>query len=142
MSKKVKDAMHKGAECMPPEASLSALAQCMQQHDIGMIAITDKDKLLGILTDRDIVVRGLVNGRDPSALKARDVMTANVVSCEPSDGLKRAAHMMAKAKVRRLPVVSDGKVIGTLSIGDLSQADGSDDEMILDMLKSVCDHHA
>jgi hypothetical protein len=44
--------------------------------------------------------------------------------------------------VRRLPVVSDGKVIGTLSIGDLSQADGSDDEMILDMLKSVCDHHA
>jgi signal-transduction protein with cAMP-binding, CBS, and nucleotidyltransferase domain len=141
MKTKVKDAMHDGVETMPSDASITALAQRMRQHDIGMIAIVDKEKLLGIVTDRDIVVRGLADGRDVNALKARDIMTVDVVSCEPSDGLHRAAKKMASSRVRRLPVVDSGKVVGTLSLGDVSQAKGADERAVLTMLRAVSEHH-
>ncbi len=142
MTTKVKDAMHEGVECMPPETSIAALAQRMRKHDIGMIAIVEKDRLLGVVTDRDIVVRGLADGRDIATLKARDVMTSDVISCEPTEGLHRAADKMAQSRVRRLPVVASGKVVGTLSLGDVSQAKGADGQAVLTMLKAVSDHHA
>lgn len=142
MTTKVKDAMHEGVETMPPETSVVALAQRMRKHDIGMIAIVEKGRLLGIVTDRDIVVRGIADGRDFATLKARDIMTADVISCEPADGLHRAASKMASSRIRRLPVVDDGKIVGTLSLGDVSQAKGADDQAVLTMLRAVSEHHA
>lgn len=141
MKTRVKDAMHVGAECMEPTATLGAVADRMLQKDIGLVAIADKTGLLGVVTDRDIVVRGLANGRDLASLKAADVMSAKIVSCAPDDTVQQAAQRMAQSQVRRLPVIEQEKVVGILSLGDIAQADDVDDDDVFDLVKSVADHH-
>lgn len=141
MSMTVSEAMHKSVEALSPEASVSALAQSMKSHDIGIVPILDQEKLVGVVTDRDIVVRALANGLDPAKVKARDLMSRNVVSCSPDEPLKKAAKRMAKAQIRRLPVVNDGRLVGMLSMGDITQAIDDDDDCA-DLVRAVSDHHA
>ncbi len=141
MSTTVSEAMRQSVEALSPDATIGALAQSMKIHDIGIVPILERDKLVGVVTDRDIVVRALTDGRDPATLKARDLMSPNVVSCAPDEPLKKAAKRMAKAQVRRLPVVRDGKLVGMLSLGDVTQAIDDDDDCA-DLIRAVSDHHA
>lgn len=141
MSIRVSEAMRRGVESLPPEATIGALAKSMKLHDIGIVPILEKDKLIGVVTDRDIVVRALANGLDTASLKARDLMSTDVISCDPEEPLKKAAKRMAKAQVRRLPVVSDGRLVGMLSLGDVTQAIDDDDDCA-ELVRAVSDHHA
>ena len=120
---KVKDAMHKGVDWVSPDTPITEIAKLMRAHDIGCIPIGEDDKLVGMVTDRDIVCKGLAgNGFDASRAKARDVMTDGIHCCREDDDLAKAVHHMETLKVRRLPVINKSKrMVGMISLGDVSQ---------------------
>jgi CBS domain-containing protein len=93
----------------------------MRANDIGdVIASDDKGGITGIVTDRDIVVRVVAEGRDPSATPIEDIASRDLTAVSPDDPVERAVELMRERAVRRLPVVKRGKVVGIVSIGDLA----------------------
>jgi CBS domain-containing protein len=99
------------------------VAELMKEEDCGFVPIVEEGHLVGVVTDRDIVVRCLTDGHgDIGNEMAAEVMSTKVVTVGPEDDIKEAAHRMATAEVRRLPVVVDGDVVGVLSLGNLIQA--------------------
>lgn len=137
---KVKDVMHKGVEWFGPDTPISELAKTMDREDIGSIPIGENDKLVGMVTDRDIALRGLSDGQDPSQTCARDVMSKGVFYCRDSDKLDKALETMEGKKVRRLPVIDANKrMVGMLSIGDVASAGSS--KLTAEIVSAVADHH-
>ncbi len=138
---KVKDVMHKGAEWVSPETALSDVAQRMRDLDIGAIPIGENDRLIGMVTDRDITCRGVANGQDIAALTARDVMSKGIFYCKDSENLEDALRIMEQKQVRRLPVINDKKrMVGMLSIGDIG--DAASHELTGEVVAAVSAHHA
>jgi CBS domain-containing protein len=120
---KVKDAMHKNVEWVEPTTTLAVLAKKMRDLDIGAIPVGENDRLVGMVTDRDITVRAVAEGKDVTQLTARDVMSKGIVFCRDSEELEDAARIMEQKKIRRLPVLDDKKrMVGMLSLGDISYA--------------------
>ena len=138
---KVQTAMHKGVEWVGPDTPITELAKLMRQHDVGSIPIGENDQLIGMVTDRDIVCKGLAqNGFDASRATARDVMTAGIHCCRDDDDLAKAVRHMETLKVRRLPVINKSKrMVGILSLGDLSSSAST--EQLSEWAKSVSSHH-
>jgi len=138
---KVKNAMHKGVDWVGPDTPISDIAKLMRQRDIGSIPIGENDQLIGMVTDRDIVCKGLTqNGFDASRAKARDVMTPGIHCCREDDDLAKAIHHMEELKIRRLPVIDHSKrMIGILSLGDVGEAASS--ELLSECVRSVSAHH-
>lgn len=137
---KVKEAMHRGVEWSAPTTSLAQLAKTMRKYDIGAIPIGENDRLVGMVTDRDIVVKGLANGADIASLTARDVMSEGIIYCLADQELGEALEIMEQKKVRRLPVLDDNKrMIGLLSLGDVSHA--ASQKQIGELAASVSAHH-
>ncbi|KAB2912421.1 MAG: CBS domain-containing protein [Hyphomicrobiaceae bacterium] len=119
---KVKQAMHSGAQWVEPGTPLTELARLMREHNIGAIPIGENDRLVGMVTDRDIVCRGLAAGLDLSSATARDVMSKGIYYCRDTQDVADAARTMEQKKVRRLPVIDqDKRLIGILSVGDISR---------------------
>jgi CBS domain-containing protein len=138
---KVKEAMHKGVDWVGPDTPLSDLAKLMRQHDIGAIPIGENDRLIGMVTDRDIVCKGLASdGFNPRRATARDVMTAGIHCCREDDDLAKAARHMEQLQVRRLPVINKSKrMVGILALGDISHSAPTD--LLSECVKSVSAHH-
>jgi CBS domain-containing protein len=138
---KVQTAMHKGVEWVGPDTPITELAKLMRQHDVGSIPIGENDQLIGMVTDRDIVCKGLAqNGFDAGRAAARDVMTAGIHCCRDDDDLAKAVRHMEALKVRRLPVINKSKrMVGILSLGDVSHSAPSD--LLSECVKSVSAHH-
>lgn len=137
---KVKEAMHKGAEWIAPDTPVGDIARKMRDLDIGALPVGEADKLIGIVTDRDIVCRGLVNGKDPGKLTARDVMTGPIVWCMDDEDLDDAARIMESKRIRRLPVIDRNKrMVGMLSLGDVSHA--GKPNLSGELLQAVSAHH-
>ena len=137
---KVREAMHKGAEWVPPETPLAQLAKKMKELDIGSIPIGENDRLVGMVTDRDITCRAVANGKDISNLTARDVMSKGVIYCTDTEDLDDALRLMEVNRIRRLPVISDKKrMVGMLSIGDVSHA--ASRELSGEVIAAVSAHH-
>ena len=100
---KVKDAMHKGVDWVNPDTPIVEIAKLMREHDIGAIPIGENDQLVGMVTDRDIVCKGLAqDGFDASRIVARDVMTAGIHCCREDDDLAKAVQHMESLKGMRL----------------------------------------
>ncbi|MBA8909858.1 CBS domain-containing protein [Aminobacter ciceronei] len=117
----IEKAMHKGAKWVSPDTPVSEVAALMRKDDIGSVPVGDGDRLVGMITDRDLVLRALPDGADPKALKARDVMTRGIVYCRTDQSIEDAIHLMEDRKIRRLPVINDKKrLVGMLSLGDVS----------------------
>ena len=138
---KVKDAMHKGVDWVSPDTPITEIAKLMRAHDIGCIPIGEDDQLVGMVTDRDIVCKGLAgNGFDASRAKARDVMTEGIHCCREDDDLAKAIQHMEELKVRRLPVMNKSKrMVGILSLGDVSHS--AADGLLVECMKSISAHH-
>jgi CBS domain-containing protein len=138
---KVKDAMHKGVEWVGPDTPVTELAKLMRMHDIGAIPIGENDRLVGMVTDRDIVCKGLAeDGFDTSRMRARDVMTPDIHCCREDDDLAKAVHHMEQLKVRRLPVINKSRrMVGILSLGDVGHS--APGELLTECVKSVSAHH-
>src|SRR5215470_10109886 len=138
---KVKEAMHKGVEWVGPDTPVTELAKLMCAHSIGAIPIGENDRLIGMVTDRDIVCKGLAqDGFDVRRATARDVMTPGIHCCRDDDDLAKAVRHMEQLKVRRLPVINKSKrLVGILSLGDISNSAPGD--LLSECVKSVSAHH-
>ncbi len=137
---KVKEAMHKGVEWVAPDTSIPTLASKMRQFDIGLIPVGENDRLIGVVTDRDITIRALPEGKDASKLTARDVMTTDVIYCWETDDINDAAQSMESKRVRRLPVLNEKKrMVGMLSLGDITHA--ASKKVAAELAKAVSAHH-
>ena len=138
---KVKEAMHKGVDWVDPDTPVIDLARLMRQHDIGAIPIGENDRLIGMVTDRDIVCKGLAEDSfDARRATARDVMTPGIHCCREDDDLAKAVRHMEELKVRRLPVINKSKrMVGILSLGDVGRSAPSD--LLSEILQSVSAHH-
>ncbi|MEY9563411.1 putative transcriptional regulator [Sinorhizobium fredii] len=100
---RTEEAMHSGVRWIGPETDLRTIARIMKEEDIGALPVGENDRLIGMVTDRDITLRALANGRDVSSLTARDVMTREIVYCRTSESVEDAIHLMESKKIRRLP---------------------------------------
>ena len=117
----VRDAMTADPRCCDSGATVTEVAKEMRDADVGAILITESDVLSGIVTDRDIVVRAVAEGRDPDETRAGDVCTSDPQTLSPDDDLGDAVRRVKSENIRRLPVVEDGKPVGILSLGDLAE---------------------
>lgn len=124
----VKSVMSQSAEWVQPSLQLREAAKRMRDQDIGILPIGEDDRLVGMVTDRDIVIRALPNGKDIEAMTVRDAMTDKVLYCYEDDDVEEVAENMGKNKVRRLPVLNRKKrLVGMVSIGDIAKK-GEQDE--------------
>ena len=138
---KVKEAMHKGVEWVGPDTPVTELAKLMCTHNIGAIPIGESDRLIGMVTDRDIVCKGLAqDGFDVHRTTAREVMTPRIHCCREDDDLAKAVRHMEMLEVRRLPVINKNKrMVGMLALGDVSDLAPSD--LVSEYLRHISTHH-
>ncbi len=120
---RVRDIMTPSPACASPGDTLEAVARLMVMHDCGSIPICEgSHRVVGLVTDRDIVVRAVAAGRNPVEMKASDVMSHPVASVEPDANLDAAVHAMEENQVRRIPVIdSTGSLVGVLSQADVAR---------------------
>jgi CBS domain-containing protein len=117
---KVRDVMTSDIAIASPDTTLEEIATMMKSEDTGAIPILEDDELLGIITDRDIVIRCIAEGEDPAELTADDILSESPETVEPDTDVEDALEIMGHRKVRRLPVVEDGTLVGMVSLGDLA----------------------
>ena len=121
MGQSIRDVMTPNPHTVAADATLQDAAREMQQDDIGAVLVRDNGAVAGILTDRDIVVRAIAEGRDPSSTKVGDVATRDVKTLTPDSTVEDAIRIVREQNVRRIPVVDDsGQPQGIVSIGDLA----------------------
>ena len=124
---RVYDVMTKNAECIRPDATLQDAASRMRDLDVGSLPVCEKERLVGLLTDRDITVRSVADGHDPRSDHVRDVMTPRVAYCFDDQDIRIAADLMREKQIRRLPVLNrDKRLVGIVSLGDLAVQTGDD----------------
>ncbi len=117
----VKSIMSSKVEWVQPSTSLDKIAQTMKERDVGCVLVGENDKLIGIVTDRDIALRAIAAAKHPAQTTAKDIMTKGVLYCKETDTVDAAAANMAKNLVRRLVVLDDKKrLVGIISLGDLA----------------------
>jgi CBS domain-containing protein len=122
----IRELMSRDVATITPGTSLRDAARRMAALNVGALPVSDKERLVGMITDRDIAVRGVAEGKTPSA-KVRDVMTPQIKYCFDDQELDEIAANMADIQVRRLPVVDrDKRLVGILSLGDIAVSDDTD----------------
>lgn len=119
---KVRELMTKQPTTVEPDATLGEVATLMKQQDCGSIPVVDGGRLVGIVTDRDIVVRGIAAGVDPRTQRVSKVMSSDPVTVGPDEDVTEAEKKMADRQVRRLPVVEGGKLIGIIVTAQIARA--------------------
>ena len=121
MTEYIRDVMTTNPETLPESTTVREAAETMRANDIGDVVIVDDNGAIsGILTDRDIVVRVVAEGRDPRATRIGDIASREMTAVSPDDPVDRAIQLMRERAIRRLPVVDKGKPVGIVSIGDLA----------------------
>jgi CBS domain-containing protein len=121
MAKKIRDVMTPDPEAIQAEQPATEAAKLMKQVDAGMIPVVRDGKLLGTITDRDIVVRVVAEGRDPQSTTVLEVASRDLVTVEPEQDLDEALKLMARHQVRRLPVVENERLVGVLAQADVAR---------------------
>ena len=115
------DVMSRNVHLADPDMSICEAAKMMASHDIGVLPVGENDRLVGVITDRDIAVRAVAGGKDPNGTKIRDIMSSGVCWVYEDASTKEAAQIMSKNQIRRLPVINrDKRLVGMVSIGDFA----------------------
>ncbi|EGL81659.1 CBS domain containing protein [Caldalkalibacillus thermarum TA2.A1] len=123
----ISDIMTRQVNCCIPEDNIYEAAVKMKTWDVGIIPVVSNDQLLGVITDRDIVIRGVAE-RKPNSTQVTEVMTADVITCSPDTTVDEAAQLMSRHQIRRLPVVEGNKLVGIVALGDLAVREIHEDE--------------
>lgn len=116
----IRDVMTSNPTTCEPQASVVDAAKVMAQEDVGSIPTVEGDRLVGVVTDRDIVIRVVAEGREPQSVTVGDVASRDLVTVSPDDDLDRALELMAENQVRRLPVVEGDKLVGIVAQRDVA----------------------
>lgn len=118
---KIQDVMTDDVDLIEANTTLAQAARLMRDDDIGVLPIAENDRLIGMITDRDIVLRAVAEGKDPSATPVREAMSKAVLYCFDDQSTEEVAANMGRNQVRRLPVLNrDKRLVGIVSLGDLS----------------------
>ncbi len=125
---KVKDIMTKNVAYINPDTSVTEAAQLMQKHNVGSIPVCDKSGVIGLLTDRDIVVRNVAHGTDPHSTPVKNVMTSKVTTVTPEMDIEQVTGIMSRSQIRRVPVVENNMLVGIVALGDIATDSRSDME--------------
>ena len=138
---KVKDCMCGEICFVKPETTIKDIAKIMEQNHIGCVPVcNNQNALVGLITDRDIVLRGIACNKDVNTTKASDIMTTNVCTCNQEDDIDEAQNKMSKNQIRRIPVVDNNKIIGILTLGDLANYNYEiGEEIVCDTLGDICE---
>ncbi len=122
--------------CASPSDSVVQVASEMKRHNIGVMPICENGMLVGIMTDRDIVIECVASGSDPKKCNVSSFMSGGLITASPEMDVVEAAHLMGNEQIHRLPVVESGKLIGMVSIGDIA-AHCDDDKLVAQMLRDL-----
>jgi len=125
---KVRDVMTTDVITAAPDTTLEEIATMMKTEDTGAIPVVDEDELCGIVTDRDIVLRCVAEGKDASEITAEDILSEDLEVVDPESDAEEALAIMGRRQIRRLPVVDNGELVGMISIGDLAVKQRDDKE--------------
>ena len=119
---KVKDVMTRNVEVIQPNDSLQMAAQKMRDRDIGFLPVYEGDELIGVVTDRDIVIRAIAGGMNPDAILGRELVTSPFVYCFDDQDVEEAARLMRQNQIRRLVILdrNNNQLVGVVSLGDLA----------------------
>ena len=120
MANSVRDAMTEDPRSIGKSVSVVEAARLMREQDIGSLPITDDEKLVGMITDRDITTRVVAEAADPKVTSVGDVYSRDLISVAPDNDLEEALGLMARHQVRRLPVVEDGRLVGIVAQADIA----------------------
>lgn len=133
----ISEIMTKHVEVVRPDATIEEAAQKMKDIDVGSLPVCDGRKLQGMVTDRDVTIRAVAEGRDPRQTKVKEIMTADIVYGRTGQDVKEIAETMAAHQIRRLPIVNDDNdLVGIVALGDLA-VDGGSDKLSGDVLSDV-----
>jgi CBS domain-containing protein len=133
----IKAIMTRDVQCVSPDDSIQEAARWMRDLNVGPLPVCDHDRLAGMVTDRDITVRAVAEGRDPKTTKVRDVMSEGLVYCFEDQNMQDAARLMQSNQVRRLLVLNrDKRLVGIVSLGDLA-ADAGDPQRTGEVLQDI-----
>lgn len=138
-SMKVKDCMcHQVCYCKP-DTTISEAAKTMCENHIGCIPVCNDEKcVVGILTDRDIILRSVACDKDAHNTKVSDIMSCNAVCCDCNSEITEASKMMGEQQIRRIPVTENGKLVGILTLGDLAKNQQLDNNFVGQTAESIC----
>jgi len=103
-----------------PDTPVTEVAQLMQKHNVGSIPVCDNSGVVGIVTDRDIVIRNVASGTDPHTIPVKNVMTTGITTATPEMTADEVSDLMSRQQVRRLPVVENNRLVGMVSLGDMA----------------------
>lgn len=121
---KARDVMTAGAAIVSPDTTILEAAKTMAESDVGILLVGNGDRLVGMITDRDIAIRGVAQGKDPTGTKVGELMTGRVLYCYDDEEVGAIANNMSNLQIRRLPVVNRSKrLMGVLSLGDIALKD-------------------
>ena|SRR5262245_58075685 len=148
---KVQDVMTRNVKSCRPESNVDQAAMMMWDNDCGVLPVVDNEnRVMGMITDRDIAIAASTRGQVTSQIRVGDVMSGNVYACAEDEDLKSALHTMRREKVRRLPVINyDGRLAGILSLNDIVLRAGEartgwapeiSQEEVVSTFKAICEH--
>ena len=118
----IRDVMTPAPRGVDSGDSVVQAARAMRDHDIGDVLVTENGRLVGVVTDRDLVIRALADGREPSRTTVGEVCSRELSVLGPEDSVDQAVDLMRRGAIRRLPIVEDGRPVGIVSLGDLARA--------------------
>ena len=121
MGKKINDSMTANPCVIEADKPVSYAAKMMRDEDVGFAPIVEGDRLVGSLTDRDIAIKVVAEGRDPDETSVREVATSNLITVDPEDDLDQAMRLMARHQVRRLAVVEGSRLVGVVAQADVAR---------------------
>lgn len=122
MSLKVQEIMIKDVITLGTKATVSEAVNLMNEHKIGCVVIIQNGEAIGIITERDMLKRVLIETRDPNTTKVSQIMTAPLVVGNPEMDIQEAVRLMAAEKIRKLPITEDGKLVGMITLTDLARS--------------------
>ena len=120
MTQQIRDLMTPNPVVLPGTASVHEAARAMRDADIGDVIVIENQRVCGIITDRDIVMRTLAEARDPATTTLADICSHPLLVVSPTDSVEKAVYLMSTHALRRLPVVEGGQPVGIVSLGDLA----------------------
>jgi CBS domain-containing protein len=123
---KIREIMTTAIHSAQPDTTLEEIATLMRMGNVGSVPIVEDNELIGIVTDRDIVVRCIAEGKHPAETRADDILAADPITIDPDSPVDRAAELMSRKQIRRLPVVENGLLVGMLSLGDIAVKQNND----------------
>jgi CBS domain-containing protein len=121
MGTSIKEVMTRDVRACEPNATVADAAKVMAQEDVGPVPIVEDGRLIGIVTDRDIVVRVVAEGRDPNATTVSEIASTELVTVSPDDDLDEALKLLAERQIRRLPVVEGDRLVGIVAQADIAR---------------------